>query len=220
MDKFKDRRDAGKKLAAELKAYAGRQDAIVLALPRGGVPVAFEVAVSLHLPLDVFIVRKLGTPGHQELAMGAIATGGVQVVNEDIVQDRQISVTDFAKVLKSEQEELLRREIKYRGSRPPLAILNKLVILVDDGIATGASMRVAVKALKEFQPAAIVIAVPVAEEAMRKKLVLIADEIICLLTPADFHAVGVYYKDFTQTTDEEVHELLAQSRAQQEKKNP
>jgi putative phosphoribosyl transferase len=217
MEKFLDRRAAGKQLATLLQTYAGRQDAIVLALPRGGVPVAFEVASSLHLPLDVFVVRKLGTPGHQELAMGAIASGGAQVVNEDVVQDRQISVTDFAIVLKSEQDELLRREIKYRGSRPPLAIRNKLVILVDDGIATGASMRVAVKALKQFHPASIIIAVPVAEREMCKKMVLIADEIVCLQTPVDFHAVGAYYKDFTQTLDDEVHKLLAQSQAEQEK---
>jgi putative phosphoribosyl transferase len=211
MDTYANRHAAGKHLALMLQAYAGRQSAIVLALPRGGVPVAFEVASSLRLPLDVFIVRKLGAPGHEELAMGAIASGGAQVLNEDVLLDMQVTPDALEKVLQAERAELLRREKVYRGARAPLDLAGKLVILVDDGIATGASMRVAVKALRQFKPATIIIAVPVAEVGMLKKMVMIADKIVCPIQPSAFQAVGVYYDDFTQTTDEEVHTLLAES---------
>jgi predicted phosphoribosyltransferase len=211
MEKYADRHAAGMELAKLLQAYAGRQDAIVLALPRGGVPVAYEVAKSLALPLDVFIVRKLGVPGHEELAMGAIATGGAQVLNDDVMLDSQVSAEDLDRVVQAELAELKRREKVYRGQRPPLDLKDKVVILVDDGIATGASMRVAVKALRQFKPLLIVIAVPVAEDTMSKKMVMIADKVICPLTPKVFYAVGLYYEDFTQTSDSEVHALLNQS---------
>jgi putative phosphoribosyl transferase len=211
MEKYADRHAAGMELAKLLQAYTGRQDAIVLALPRGGVPVAYEVAKSLRLPLDVFIVRKLGVPGHEELAMGAIATGGAQVLNDDVMLDSQVSAEDLDRVVQSELAELERREKVYRGQRPPLDLNDKVVILVDDGIATGASMRVAVKALRQFKPLSIVIAVPVAEAAMSKRMVMIADKVICPLTPSAFYAVGLYYEDFTQTSDSEVHALLNQS---------
>lgn len=211
MEKYADRHAAGVALAQLLQAYAKRQDAIVLALPRGGVPVAYEVAKSLSLPLDVFIVRKLGVPRHQELAMGAIATGGAQVLNEDVILDEQVTADELAHVAAAERMELKRRESAYRGQRPPLELKDKVVILVDDGIATGASMRVAVKALRQFDPLLIVIAVPVAEKEMCKKMVMIADKVICPLMPERFYAVGAHYDDFNQTEDSEVHALLKQS---------
>ncbi len=211
MEKYADRHAAGRVLAALLQAYAKRQDAIVLALPRGGVPVAYEVASSLCLPLDVFIVRKLGVPRHKELAMGAIATGGAEVLNEDVMLDEQVTAEELARVVQAETLELKRRESIYRGSRAPLELKDKAVILVDDGIATGASMRVAVKALRQFDPQLIVIAVPVAEATMGKKMVMIADEVICPWLPEHFYAVGAHYDDFTQTEDSEVHALLKRS---------
>jgi len=209
MEKYHDRKEAGKILAEQLKAYANRKDVIVLALPRGGVPVAYEVAQALNLPLDVFIVRKLGVPGHEELAMGAIAMGGVTVFNDEIVRDLQISKASIDSVINSENEELQRREIRYRGKRPFPILTKKIVILVDDGIATGATMYAAVKALRHLQPASIVIAVPVAAADTCDKLAVLADKMICPLRPQLFYAVGSWYDYFGQTEDEEVSELLA-----------
>jgi putative phosphoribosyl transferase len=208
MQKFRNREQAGKMLAEELKAYANRTDVLVLALPRGGVPVAFEIAETLHLPLDVFIVRKLGVPDHKELAMGAVAMGDIQVLNENVIKDLNISTAALAAVIREEQQELMRREKTYRGNRPPLNLANKVVILVDDGIATGATMRAALKALRKLAPSFIVIAVPVAEEVMCARLVLMADKVVCLLKPINFNAVGAHYDEFDQTSDAEVHQLL------------
>src|ERR1700720_2752353 len=204
---FRDRREAGRLLAEKLGAYANRPDVIVLSLPRGGVPVAYEVARALGAPLDVFVVRKLGVPGHEELAMGAVATGGVRVINDQIVRALRIPEELIAAVAAREQEELARRERLYRGDRPPPDIRGRTVILVDDGLATGATMHAAVQALRKQNPARIVVAVPTASpdtcEEMKKK----ADDVICAVTPEPFHAVGRWYQDFSQTTDEEGAEL-------------
>lgn len=208
MDKYLDRREAGRVLADQLKAYANQKDVIVLALPRGGVPVAYEIAKALHAPLDVFIVRKLGVPGHEELAMGALATGGVTVFNEDILQELRIPQQAIDRVIKDEEQELKRREHTYRDDKPLPEIKDKTVILVDDGIATGATMRAAIKALRELKPKSIVIAVPVAEVTTCEKMGKIADKIVCPLRPTFFYAVGAWYDNFAQTTDEEVSELL------------
>ena len=208
MEKYLDRAMAGEVLAKELKAYANRDDVIILALPRGGVPVAYQIAKSLHAPLDVFIVRKLGVPGHAELAMGAIATGEASVFNDDIIDQLDISADEIDRVMADEKRELQRREKVYRGNRPFPSLENKIVILVDDGIATGASMRAAIKSLKLFQPAKIIIAVPVAEKILSKQMETMVDEFICPLRPAQFYAVGAWYENFSQTEDDEVHELL------------
>jgi putative phosphoribosyl transferase len=208
MQKFRNREQAGKMLADELKDYANRTDVMVLALPRGGVPVAFEIAETLHLPLDVFIVRKLGVPDQKELAMGAVAMGNIQVLNENVIKDFNISRAALDVVIHVEQQELMRREKTYRGNRPPLNLINKVVIIVDDGIATGATMRVALKALRQLAPSFIIIAVPVAEEAICVQLVLMADKLVCLHKPQNFHAVGAHYDEFDQTSDTEVHQLL------------
>ena len=208
---FQDRSDAGRQLAEELLSYAERDDVIVLGLPRGGVPVAFEVAQRLGLPLDVFVVRKLGVPGHEELAMGAIAPGGVRVLNEDVLQvipDAQAIVEMVAAI---EGEELERRERNYRGDRPPPDLKDRTVILIDDGLATGASMRAAVAALRQQGAAKIIVAVPVGAPSTCQDLKNGADEVICLKTPVAFIGVGQYYADFSQTTDEQVRELLAAS---------
>lgn len=210
--RFVNRTDAGRRLAASLSAYAGRPEGIVLALPRGGVPVAYEVARELDVPLDLFIVRKLGVPGHEELAMGAIATGGALVLDEAVVRQLGIREADVRAVMAAEQRELERREKEYRGDRPPPDIAGRTAILVDDGLATGASMRVAVAALKQEHPARIVVAVPIAPpetcDALRRE----ADDVVCAVTPEPFYAVGLWYEDFTQTTDEEVHDLLERAR--------
>ena len=206
---FRDRADAGRRLAAELAAYTHRADELVLGLPRGGVPVAFEVAHVLDVPLDVFTVRKLGVPGHEELAMGAIATGGAQVLNEDIIQDLGIPEHAIAAAFIREQAELERRERLYRDGRPPPDVRGHTVLLVDDGLATGSTMRAAVAALRALQPARIVIAVPVAAPDVCAALGAEVDEIVCAETPEPFHAVGLWYFDFSQTTDDEVHDLLA-----------
>lgn len=210
--RFMDRTDAGRRLAAALSRYAHRADVLVLALPRGGVPVAFEVARALDVPLDVFIVRKLGIPGHEELAMGAIASGGVRLVDEDIVRQLRIGEQDIEAVAKAEQTELERRERVYRGARPLPDVAGRTVILVDDGLATGATMRVAVAALRQEHPARIVVAVPVAPPETCDMLRREADEVVCAVTPEPFYAVGLWYEDFTQTKDEEVHELLERAR--------
>jgi putative phosphoribosyl transferase len=209
MSKFINRQMAGRQLAAELKVYANRPDVIVLALPRGGVPVAFEIAHQLHAPLDVFIVRKLGAPNQKELAMGAIATGNTRVLNDEVIRVCEVTDNELAAVEASERKELLRREKIYRGDRPALTIKNKIVILVDDGIATGASMRAAIISLNQLQPKALVIAVPLAPKEAAAEFKLMVDDMICLATPANFFAVGAHYEQFDQTTDKEVCELLA-----------
>ena len=209
--RFRDRREAGRLLAAKLSAYANRPDVVVLALPRGGVPVAAEVARALGAPLDVFVVRKLGVPGHEEFAFGAIATGGVRVLNEDVVRALQIPDRVIDAVAAREQEELARRERVYRGDRPPLDVRGRTVILVDDGLATGATMHAAIRALRQQQPARIVVAVPTASPETCDELKRVVDEVVCATTPDPFYAVGLWYEDFSQTTDEEVRELLARS---------
>ena len=209
--RFRDRREAGRFLARELAAYANRPDVIVLALPRGGVPVGYEIAQALHAPLDVFLVRKLGVPGHEEYAMGAIASGGVSVLNEEVVQRLGISPYQIETLAAREQRELERRERAYRGERPPPEVSGRTVILVDDGLATGASMQAAVLALRRLQPARIVVAVPVAAPETCEQLREIADEVVCATTPEPFYAVGLWYEDFSQTSDEEVRALLAQA---------
>lgn len=208
MEKFSDRYQAGKTLASLLKSYAKNSDVIVLALPRGGVPVAAEIAKSLAAPLDVFIVRKLGVPGHEELAMGAIATGGTVVFNEDIVGGLHISQAAIDRVIAAEQQELKRRESAYRGKKPFPVLQDKIVILVDDGIATGATMRAAIKAIKLQHPKRLILAVPVAAFSTIAEMSHLVDEIVCPLKPHDFYAVGAWYDDFPQTSDEEVFELL------------
>ena len=208
---FDNRRDAGRKLAAALQHYASRADVLVFALPRGGVPVAFEVAQALNAPLDVFLVRKLGVPGHEELAMGAIATGGLIVLNDNVVQALRISRQELDRVAAMEREELARREREYRGDRPPPGVEGRTVILIDDGLATGSTMRAAAAALRQQGPARIVIAVPVSSPQTCQELGAEVDEIVCLVTPEMFYAVGMWYIDFSPTTDEEVRDLLRQS---------
>lgn len=205
---FRDRRDAGRRLAARLVAYAGRPAVLVLALPRGGVPVAFEIATALHAPLDVFLVRKLGVPGYEELAMGAIATGGVRVLNEGVVQSMGIPPHVIDAVIATQQRELERRERAYRDDAPAPELRDRTILLVDDGMATGSSMRVAVAALRQRQPARIVVAIPVAAPSTCDELAAEADEIVCLSTPDPFFAVGLWYEDFAETTDAEVRDLL------------
>lgn len=208
MKEFMDRYEAGKILAEQLKSYSKKDNTIVLALPRGGVPVAYEIAKLLSLPLDVFIVRKLGVPGHEELAMGAIATGNITVFNDEIVRDFAISTSAIDEVIQSEKIELQRRNSTYRNDKPLPVFENKNIILVDDGIATGATMKAAIKALKQQKPAKIIIAIPVAAFSTCEELEKSVDELVCLLKPHDFYAVGVWYENFSQTTDEEVFELL------------
>src|SRR3981189_1299213 len=201
---FSDRRDAGRVLAEKLAAYANRPDVLVLALPRGGVPVAYEVARALGAPLDDFVVRKLGVPGYEELAMGAIATGGVRVLNDRLVERLDIPDHVIDGVAEREQRELTRRERLYRGGRPPLDVRGRTVILVDDGLATGATMHAAIAALRQLQPARIVVAVPTASPEICEEMKAEADDVICATTPEPFHAVGRWHQDFSQTTDEEV----------------
>jgi putative phosphoribosyl transferase len=212
---FHDRTEAGRLLAAKLAAYANRPNVLVLALPRGGVPVAFEVAQALNAPLDVFLVRKLGVPGHEELAMGALATGGVRVLNESVVQGLRIPDEVIDAVAVEEQQELERRERLYRGDRPALDVHNRIVILVDDGLATGSTMRAAVAALRQQQPARIVVAVPVASPETCDEFRDEVEEIVCARTPEPFFAVGLWYENFRQTTDEEVRDLLERASRQQ-----
>jgi predicted phosphoribosyltransferase len=208
---FRDRSEAGQALAQELKAYAGRDDLIVLALPRGGVPVAFEVARALQAPLDVFVARKLGVPGHEELAMGAIASGGVLVLEPSVIEDLGIPPDVVAEVAAREEQERLRREREYRGDRPEPDVRGRTVILVDDGLATGSTMRAAVAALRKLQPARIVVAVPVAAPSACSDLAPEVDEIVCARTPEAFRSVGSWYLDFSQTTDEEVRDWMARA---------
>src|ERR1700681_988740 len=206
---FRDRRDAGRLLAEKLAAYANRPDALVLALPRGGVPVAYEVARALSAPLDVFVVRKLGVPGYEEMAMGAVATGGVLVLNDQLVERLGIPQHIIDAVAARERQELARRERLYRSGRPPLDVRGRTVILVDDGLATGATMHAAIQALRPLQPSRIVVAVPVAAPETCEEMKAEADEVVCAITPEPFDAVGRWYQDFSQTTDEEVAALLS-----------
>ncbi|MFL5827873.1 MAG: phosphoribosyltransferase [Thermoleophilaceae bacterium] len=210
--RFRDRREAGRLLAARLRQYAGRDDVIVLGLPRGGVPVAYEVARELDVPLDVFLVRKLGVPGQEELALGAIASGGTVVLNRGLVEALGLTAEDIAAIVHRERRELERRERAYRGDRPPPDLSGRVVILVDDGLATGSSMWAAVHAVREEGPARVVVAVPVADPDVCDRLDAQADEAVCLFTPRPMRAVGSWYEDFAQTSDEEVRELLEGAR--------
>jgi len=211
-----NRTEAGQYLAALLGQYANREDVLVLALPRGGVPVAFEVAKALRAPLDIFLVRKLGVPGHEELAMGAIATGGVRVLNDDVVEYLRITSGVIDSVTADELRELERRERAYRGDRPEPDVRAKTVILVDDGLATGSTMRAAAAALRQQNPARIVVAVPVSAPETCDEYRMGVNEIICAATPPRFQGVGKWYQDFSQTTDEEVRSLLEQAHAAME----
>ena len=211
MTVFTNRADAGRQLAGWLSAYAGRADVVVLALPRGGVPVAAEVAARLGAPLDVFLVRKLGVPGHPELAMGAIAEGGVMVVSQAILADLGIPRSALDQVAARERLELERRDVQYRGGRERPSVRDKVVILIDDGLATGATMEAAVMALREHHPARIVVASPVGARESCERLGRVADEVVCALIPASFMAVGQWYQDFGQTSDDEVKALVDQA---------
>ena len=213
---FSNRTDAGAVLAERLLEYAGRPDVLVLALPRGGVPVAFPVACALRAPLDVFLVRKLGVPGYEELALGAIASGGVRVLNDEVRREIDLPDDVIDALAQREALELRRRELRYRGERPVPTIRGQIVILIDDGLATGATMRAAALALRQMEPAKLIVAVPVAApetcEALRRE----ADQVVCLATPDPFVAVGAWYDDFSQTSDEEVTDLLEQARRRME----
>jgi predicted phosphoribosyltransferase len=206
---FVDRRDAGRALAHELAAYRGRDDVLVFGLARGGVPVAWEIAAALGAPLDVFLVRKLGVPQWSELAMGALASGGGVVMNDDVVAGLQITAEQVREVIDSETIELLRREHAYRGGRPITDVRDRIVIVVDDGIATGASMLAAVRAIRGGHPKSIVVAVPVGPESTCRELADEADDVVCVTMPPGFEAVGQVYDDFHQISDDEVRDLLA-----------
>jgi len=209
---FRDRTEAGAALASKLTAYRDQPKVRVLALPRGGVPVAFEVAQALHAPMDVFSVRKLGLPVHPELAMGAIATGGVRVLNASLVKTLRIPDAVIEAIAAQEQKELERRERAYRGDLPPLDVRGRTVILVDDGLATGATMRAAVQAARKLGAARVVVAVPIGARETCEEFRAEADETVCAYTPEPFHAVGQWYDDFSETTDDEVHALLDRTR--------
>ena len=218
--RFRDRADAGRQLAALLHEYAQRQDVIVLALPRGGVPVAFEVARALRAPLDVFLVRKLGVPGHPELAMGAIASGGVRVLSDEILGQLAISPSEVEAVTARERLELERRDRMYRGDRQSIPLSGRTIILVDDGLATGATMEAAIRAVRESHPARVVVAAPVGAVDTCRRLSTFADEVVCAATPEPFQAVGLWYERFDQTSDEEVIELLGQGSARPDAREP
>jgi putative phosphoribosyl transferase len=213
--RFRDRAEAGRVLAGHLGRYAGRSDLVILALPRGGVPVAVEVARVLHAPLDVFVVRKLGLPAQPELAMGAIASGGVRVLNDEVIADLGVPPAVIDQVAATEERELRRRERQYRGDLPAPDIEGRTVILVDDGLATGSTMRAAALAVRRLRPVGVVIAVPVAPASTCEALRADADEVICAMTPPLFSAVGLWYDDFAQTPDAEVRDLLEASRRRQ-----
>lgn len=208
MKRFLDRREAGKELAQLLLKFKEQPDGIVLALPRGGVPVGYEVTLALNVPLDVFIVRKLGLPGQEELAIGAIASGGIRILNETIIHALKIDQTVIDRVTQEETQELKRREIQYRGNRPPPELENRTINLIDDGLATGASMLAAVHALRRQRPKKIIIAVPAAAPQAINLLRPEADEIVFVIAPDPFEGVGKWYEDFAQTTDDEVRSLL------------
>ena len=205
---FIDRHDAGRQLAGRLQRLAGRPGLVVLGLPRGGVPVAYEVATALHAPLDVFVVRKLGVPGHEELAMGAVASGGVRVVNEDVVRQLGISRQTFDAITEEEEREVLRRDREYRVGRPFPTIRGATVILVDDGVATGSTVLAAVHALREFEPESIIVATPVIASETMRTIARAADGVEYVAMPEPFFGVGAHYEDFTQTPDDEVRRLL------------
>ena len=213
---FRDRSDAGRVLAGKLARYADQPNVLVLALPRGGVPVGYEVARALHAPLDVFLVRKLGVPGREELAMGAIASGGVRVLNEDVIRALNVSDDMIETAAAAEQQELARRERAYRDDLPPIDVRGRTVILVDDGLATGSTMRAAIAALRRQHPKRIVAAVPVGAQEICEEFRSEADEIVCSCTPEPFYAVGLWYNDFSQTTDDEVRDLLRKAAQDQE----
>jgi predicted phosphoribosyltransferase len=208
---FDDRIHAGRELATRLSDYADRDDVLVLALPRGGVPVAFEVAQALRVPLDVFLVRKLGVPWHEELAMGAIASGGVRVLNEEIVRGYGIDTDTIEAATEREKLELRRRELAYRNGRDAPTIAGRTVIVVDDGLATGSTMRAALTAVRKLSPARVVMAVPVAAESTCAELADEADVVVCAATPKPFYGVGQWYRDFSQTSDDEVRDLLSRA---------
>jgi putative phosphoribosyl transferase len=210
---FTDRAEAGRRLAEVLDAYGGAKDLLILALPRGGVPVAFEVARALRAPLDVFLVRKLGVPGHEELAMGAIAAGGIRILNQGIIRALRISEERIEEVAEAESRELQRRDEEYRGALPPPEISGKAVILIDDGLATGSTMRAAAAAVSARRPARLVIAAPVGAPESCRSLLDAADEVVCVETPDPFYGVGMWYRDFPQTSDDEVRALLQRARA-------
>lgn len=211
LTRFRDRADAGQRLARRLAAYAGDPDVLVLALPRGGVPVAAEVARGLGAPLDIFLVRKLGVPGREELAMGAVAAGAIRVLNQDVIEALKIPDRVIEAVTSRELRELRWRERAYRGNRPPPEVRGRTVILVDDGMATGSTMRAAVEALRRLDPMRIIVAVPIAAPECLGEIRGIADDCICEFTPTPFFAVGAWYDNFSQTTDEQVRDLLEQA---------
>ena len=206
---FANRAEAGRSLAWRLEKYAHRKDVVVLGIPRGGVPVAFELAEALRAPLDVFLVLKLGVPGHEELAFGAISSGGVRVPNRQILRTLSLRSSEVEAITAQAEQELERRETAYRGDQPPLSVAGKTVILVDDGAATGASLLAGIRALRQLRPAKIVAAVPVAPAPVCKRLASEVDEMVCVVTPEPFDAIGQFYDDFSQVEDEEVVELLA-----------
>jgi putative phosphoribosyl transferase len=205
---FQDRYEAGQALAAKLEHHAGDPDVVVLALPRGGVPVGYEVSQALNAPLDIFLVRKIGVPGYEELAMGAVASGGVKIFNHEVLQRLGISERILDGIVREKERELEQQEKAYRGERPPTQIEGRTVILVDDGLATGASMRAAVQAVKKKSAKSVIVAVPVGSADTCNQLQSEVDEVICGMTPEPFYAVGAWYSDFMQVTDEEVRELL------------
>lgn len=211
MDKYLDRYDAGHVLAKYLGEYTNKSNVIALALPRGGVPVAYEVASALSIPLDIFIVRKLGVPGHEELAMGAIASGGTVVFNEPLMDQLNLDESSVNSVLQAEKKELQRRENLYRGNRPSPELRDKTILLIDDGIATGSTMLAAIKALRKHKPASIIVAVPVAERSICDEMESLVEGVVCPLRPVNFYAVGLWYEDFSQTSDDDVIELLDKS---------
>ncbi len=206
--RFQNREEAGRILAAKLMLYANRPDTLILALPRGGVPIGYEIARALNLPLDVIIVRKLGVPGHEELAMGAIASGGVRVLNRSVIESLRIPPDSLEAVEKREALELMRREATYRGNRQPASIKGKTVILVDDGVATGSTMRVAISALREQHAGRIIVATPVAPPTVRWEMEALVEDFVALVMPEDFFGVGQWYEEFTQVSDDTVYELL------------
>jgi putative phosphoribosyl transferase len=206
--RFRDRREAGRRLAQSLAPYANRDDVVILALPRGGVPVAFEVARALGAPLDVFPVRKLGAPGHPEFAIGAIAAGGVRILTKDAIEELGISPAVVEQVAERERLELERRDKVYHGDRPKPPLKGKTVLVMDDGLATGSTMEAAVSALRQYQPAKIIVAAPVGASETCRRMRAVADDVVCLETPEPFNAVGSWYQVFDQTTDAEVIELL------------
>lgn len=209
MEAYNDRFEAGIVLANHLIRYEGNPDVFVLALPRGGVPVGYEIARALKAPLDIFLVRKLGVPGNKELAMGAIGSGGSIFYNKELIRNLGLTTEAINKVIETEQAELSRRELLYRGENPYPVLTNKIVILVDDGMATGATMKVAINAVKHMHPSKIILAVPVAPQDLCEELEPLVDRIVCPLRPDYFNAVGYWYNDFTQTTDAEVFRLLS-----------